>query len=64
MKIYSVQAKESEDSIGNVITFYKEDGKIWISFLGSEERGFTINETKELIYKLQKVLNRVGGKFE
>lgn len=56
MKIYSVQAKESEDSIGNVITFYKEDRKIWISFLGSEERGFTINETKELIYKLQKVL--------
>lgn len=56
MKIYSVQAKESEDSIGNVITFYKEDGKIWISFLNSEERGFTINETKELIYKLQKVL--------
>lgn len=57
MKEYIVDAKTSEDSIGNYIQFYKEDGKVWISIAHQEERGFTIDEVKEIIEKLQTCIN-------
>lgn len=57
MKEYIVNAKTSEDSMGNYIKFYKEDSRIWIGIAGQEERGFTIDEVKEIIEKLQECTN-------
>lgn len=54
---YIIDAKTSEDSIGNYIQFYKEDGKVWISIASQEERGFTIDEVNEIIEKLKECIN-------
>ena len=56
MKQYFVEAKTSEDSLGNVLTFYKEDGKVWISYVGCEDRGFTTEEVNEIIDKLKQCM--------
>ena len=53
MKNYYVEAKTSEDSYANVLAFYKENGKVWISYNGCEERGFTMEEVNEIIDKLK-----------
>lgn len=52
MKKYYVEAKTSTESLGNAISFYKEDGKIWIALDGCEERGFTFNEAMEIAHKI------------
>ena len=57
MKEYIVNAKTSEDSMGNYIRFYKEDDRIWIGIACQEERGFTTDEVKEIIEKLQECAN-------
>lgn len=56
MKTYSVTAKTSEDSIGNTLCFYKEYSKIWIGYENCEDRGFTVDETKEIINILQSLI--------
>lgn len=53
---YVVDAKTSNDSKDNYISFYKEDNKIWISIGRMEERGFTIEESKEILTKLSMCL--------
>jgi len=57
MKEYSVIAKTSEESSENEILFYKEDGKVWISLCGMEERGFTFDEVHEIIDKLNECIS-------
>ena len=57
IKEYIVDAKTSEDSMGNYIQFYKEDGKIWIGIGSQEERGFTDDEVNEIIEKLKECIN-------
>jgi len=56
MKNYSVEAKTSKESVGNTFSFYKEEEKIWLSFPGTEERGFTIDEAKEILVKLDRCI--------
>lgn len=56
MKTYTVTAKTSEDSIGNTLCFYKEDGKVWIGYESCEDRGFTVDETQEIISILQRLI--------
>lgn len=57
VKMYIVDAKTSEDSMGNYIQFYKEDGKIWVGIASQEERGFTVDEVNEIIDKLKTCIN-------
>lgn len=56
MKAYIVDAKSSDEKLGNYIQFYKEDGKVWISIGSQEERAFTVFEVKEIIEKLKKCI--------
>ena len=53
---YIVNANTSKESMDNYMSFYKEDNKIWISIGQMEERGFTVKETREIIYKLSECI--------
>ena len=55
--MYQVDAKTSEELSDNYIKFYKEDKKVWISIGRMEERGFTDEEIREIIYGLQNCIN-------
>ncbi len=58
MEKYRIDAKTSEETTDNFLSFYMEEDKVWISVGTMEERGFTIQETEEIIEKLKNCINK------